>query len=322
MAGAFYSCTSMGKIAIQISVPPKYHISSEIRTIAILNRSINTDFMNFRNDSAENLLKNVKSLQNYRDSSASDSAVVIAARALFDSQRFDVVVPLQRNMRRIDNLSKLPPIDTTTIEQIREDFKVDAVLVLESFSEKISASFDLPWRRVIGQLDLTYDASWNLYQPGQQPPVLSLKSHDVLTWIGGLDKSHKEGMPQLPSIKDVLLTGGIESALDLAENISPIWINETRYYFFTGDKNIDAAIPLIKLNKWDEAAQIWKKYLSVSSKAVLSKIEYNLALTEEMNGDIDQAIEWATKSFRTMFSVPAENYLKYLAKRRLELDKL
>jgi hypothetical protein len=319
---AIYSFTPLDKIAIQVAVPPRYQISPEVKSIAILNRSMNNDFINFRRDSAENLLENIKAWQNYPDSAAADSAVLVAARAIFDSQRFDVVVPLERNIRRFDSYSKLPPMDTASIDQIRKDFKVDAVLVLESFSEKISGSFELPWRRIIGQLDLTYNSSWNFYQPGQKPPILSLFSRDVLSWTGGLDKSHKEGVPQLPSIKDALITGGILSGLDIVDQICPKWVDETRYYYSTGDSIIDAAVPLIKLNKWDEAAEIWKKYSSDSSISLRSMVEFNLALAAEMTGNLDEAIEWAGKSLKTKYSRVAELYLKDLDLRRSELERI
>jgi hypothetical protein len=316
-----FSCTSLSNIAIQVAIPPKYKISPDIRSIAVLNRSLNADFINFRHDSAENLINNIKYRQTFLDSTASDSAVLVAGRAIFESQRFEVVVPLQRNIWRIDQLSKLPPLDTTFISEVCKDFKVDAVLVLERFSEKINGSFYMPWRRAIGQLDLTYDSSWNLYQPGQKSPLLSLVSGDELYWTGGLDNSHKEGYSQLPSIKDALITGGIESGLTIAGQICPNWVDETRYYYSTGDKNIDAAISLIKSNKWEEATELWMKYAEVSSKSLRSMIEYNLALAAEMTGDLDRAIEWGVKSLKTKYSGFTELYLKYLVDRRSAMAK-
>lgn len=315
------SCTSLDKIPIQIAVPPKYQISPDIRSIAVLNRSMNAQFINFRNDSAENLIDNLKYRYEYLDSIASDSAVLVAAKAIFDSQRFDVVVPLRRNIWRDDHLSKLPPLDSAFINKICKDYKVDALLVLESFIEKISGSFEMPWRRAIGHLDLAYNSLWSLYRPGKYSPLLSLTAQDELYWTGGLDKSHKEGYSQLPSIKEMLVTGGIEAGWNIAGQICPDWIDETRYYYTTGDKNIDAAIPLLKANNWEDAKGIWLKYSDVSSKPLRSRIEYNLALASEMTGDLDQAIEWCGKSLKTKYSRIANLYLKYLKERRSTLAK-
>jgi hypothetical protein len=70
------------------------------------------------------------------------------------------------------------------------------------------------------------------------------------------------------------------------------------------------------LGKWEEAAEIWLKYSNVESKKLKSKIEFNLALSFEMTGDIDKAIEWGAKSYKTYYRNSTSKYLKILDRRR------
>ena len=63
------------------------------------------------------------------------------------------------------------------------------------------------------------------------------------------------------------------------------------------------------------------KYSTASPNSLRSKVEYNLALAAEMNGDIDLAIEWGIKSYKTKYSREADLYLKYLDLRRASLQK-
>jgi len=121
---------------------------------------------------------------------------------------------------------------------------------------------------------------------------------------------------QMPRTKEALIGGGIAAGLKLTGYISPHWVNQTRYYYQTGNKEIDTAIPLIQNNKWEEATAIWTKYASIRSKRIRSKVEYNLALAAEMNDDTDRAIEWGLKSFKTRYSKAIEVYLKALDKKR------
>ena len=116
----------------------------------------------------------------------------------------------------------------------------------------------------------------------------------------------------MPKTKEALIGGGIAAGLKMAGYISPKWITRTRYYFITGNNEIDAAIPLIKENKWEEAADIWAKFANVPSKRTRSKVEFNLALASEMNGNLDLAIEWGLKSFKTSYCFAIEEYLKTL----------
>ena len=126
------SSCSIKKIAIQVADPPKYQISPEVKSIAILNRSLNANFKDRLTDSPEDLVATLKE-NTFYDSSASDSALISASRAIFNSQRFDVVVPYQRDIWREDKAKMLQPLDTAFIKDICRDFKVDAVLVMEDF---------------------------------------------------------------------------------------------------------------------------------------------------------------------------------------------
>jgi hypothetical protein len=124
--------------------------------------------------------------------------LIVAARAIFDSQRFDVVVPLHRNIPIILVNCLL---DTSAINQICNDFKVDAVLVLE-FSEKYG-SFHLPWRRIIRQLVIIIHPEF--YQPGPASGIKSKVSRRPV--LGRTDNSHRGS--SAPLDKGLLITGGL-----------------------------------------------------------------------------------------------------------------
>lgn len=330
---AFYSCNTLGKISIQVSVPPKYPISPDIQSIAILNRSLTPKFADFDRDSLEKVLvKHDLALDTiFLDSVASDTAIQVTAKAIFESQRFDVVVPKERNIVREDNGGILNPLDMSYISDICKEFNVNGVLVLENFSEKIFTDFSTRRFNVgyqtgryikeyDGVINLSYKLGWRLYQPQLNPSVLRFEISDTIFWESS-DYSLKMMYNKLPSIKEALIGGGIASGQDMADKITPTWRDEIRRYYITGNKEIDAAIPLIKENKWEEAAEIWMKYSKVSPNSMRSKVEYNLALAAEMAGDIDLAIEWGIKSYKTKYSREAELYLKYLDLRRKELQK-
>ena len=286
-------------------------------------------FINLKPDSIEPRIdKNKLSLRGtILDSIASDTAVMVAARAIFESQRFDVVVPLERNIVRKGSDGLLAPLDSATINALCKDFNVDGILILEFFSEEVDREVNVKpsGARAVysGIINVEYNTNWRLYQSGHNPPVTGYVFKNEIFWkTRGYYYSANEMNKKLPTIKEALIGGGIASSLELTDSICPRWIDQIRYYYVTGNKNIDAAVPLIKLNKWDEASEIWKKYSSDSSISLRSKIEFNLALAAEMKGDLDRAIEWGAKSLKTKYSRPAELYLKDLVVRRSELEKL
>lgn len=322
------SCNTMQKISIQLATPPLHPVSQEVQSIAILNRSITGKFTNLDRDSLEKILvKSELDLDTVMlDSVAADTTIQVAAKALFESGRFDVVVPKQRNLKRSDKGGLLAPLDKNFIEGIRKDFKVDAVLVLENFSEKVitnlesrsflagfeSASFVNQYK---GTINVAYNLEWRLYQPDFNPPISRYNTKDTVFW-DSFDYSLRNMYDKLPSLKEALIGGGIASGVDMADNISPKWNDATRRYYKTGNKEADAAIPLIKSNQWEKAAEIWRKFSDASSKTLRGKVQFNLALAAEMTGNIDLAVEWAKKSYETHYSPQTVSYLKQLNERR------
>jgi hypothetical protein len=329
----FSSCAVTQKLPIQVAIPPKHPVSPKIQSLAILNRSVTPAFTNLQRDSLEKILLNddLKIDTIMLDSIAADTTIQIAAKTLFQSDRFDVVVPKERFIPRKDKGGLPAPLDSGFINRICKDYNVNAVLVLENFKERVVTDIKAEqynmgfesfrtYNEYSGVINVTYDLVWRLYQPTQMPPIVKFRTNDTVFW-SSFDYSLKNMYQKLPSLKEALIGGGIAAGVDMAENISPKWVNEVRRYYKTGKKEIDAAIPLIKENKWEDAAAIWKRYSSVSSKSLRGKIEFNLALASEMSGNIDQAIEWAEKSYNTHYTQQVQNYLKYLGQRRLVLRK-
>lgn len=323
---SIFSCSSLKNIGIEVAVQPEYPISEDIQSLVLLNRSMTNRFTNNKIDSLEKILiKNKMSMDTVlQDSIAADTVIRVAARALFESSRFDVVVPKERNIVRTDNEEMVKPLDISFINEICTDFNVDAVLILESFAEKLATKYYLNTNEgtyygakgYTASTDVAYFSEWRLYRPQDLKPVIRFQVGDSIFW-NAASYSLEDVYSQMPRTKEALIGGGIAAGLKMSEYISTKWVSQMRYYYVTGENEIDAAVPLIKNNKWEEAAIIWNKYASISSKTIRSKVEFNLALAAEMNGNLDLALEWGLKSFKSRYTKAIEVYLKALENKRI-----
>ena len=325
-----YSCTSLRDIGIQVAVTPEYPISEDIQSLALLNRSMNKLFTNIPSDTIEkNLFSNHMVLDAViQDSIVADTVIQVAAKSLFDSGRFDVVIPKDRNIFRNDSNIIINPLNISIIKDVCNNFNVDAVLVLESFAEQLSTKYwttkestdEYGTKAYEATTDITYVSEWRLYRPNELKTVIRFQVSDSIFWKD-FSYTLEDLYLKVPRTKDALLNGGVASGLKMAAYISPKWVNQNRHYFLTGNKEIDAAVPLIKDNRWEEAASIWTKFAANPSKSTRSKVEFNLALSAEMNGDIDRAIEWGLKSYNDKYLKVTEVYLKNLDNLRTEKKK-
>ena len=144
------SCVSTGRISIQVSVPAKRSLPNEIQSIVLMNRSMTPEFSDLNQDSLENLFirKKLKLDKVFLDSIAADTTLQALGNAMYESGRFDLVIPLRRNLPNINlsNKGQLPSLTLPQVKQICNEFKTDALLILESFSEKVNTSFHVERR--------------------------------------------------------------------------------------------------------------------------------------------------------------------------------
>ncbi|MEI6138855.1 MAG: DUF6340 family protein, partial [Mariniphaga sp.] len=141
----FVSCTSLRNIGIEVSNLPQYPISDDVQSLVVFNRSMSSMFTNQNGDSLEKyfLKKRMELDTLFLDSIASDTLIKVVAKAMFESGRYDVVIPKERNLYRYNFYDLDNPLDNDLINQFCNDFKVDAVLVLEDFIEHMKVVYTM-----------------------------------------------------------------------------------------------------------------------------------------------------------------------------------
>ncbi len=326
------SCKSNYAIlTIENSQPAIAELSNDVQSITLMNRSMNNQFQNHREDSLQMYFyrKGFQLSSIVLDSTAADTTIRALAALMFDSGRYDIVVPNELNLKRNVSYEILP--DTLNPDQVSEickKFNTDALMVLERFSTKTMADFSAEKYQdanaelvnsYYATLDLKYDAFFRIYKPGEKTLLKEIAISDTIYWESA-DYTQKGLFGKLPSVKQALINAGIKVALDVDSKVSPSWITEKRGYFLFKNKD-DRGQQFMNENNYEEAGKYWAFMAKSTNKNVRSKAEYNLALINELNGDLDKAIEYGLKSFYSQYRLQTEIYLKKLEARKTLLQK-
>jgi hypothetical protein len=263
------------------------------------------------------------------DSMAADTTIRALAELMFESGRYDVVIPVERNLIRNLSYEILP--DTLNHEQVSEictNFNTDALMVLERFYVKTMADFSE--QRIMNSgnssvnsynatLDMKYGAFFRIYKPGPKTLFREFEVSDTIYWESD-DYTLERLFGKLPSVKQALISAGIKVALDVDNKLSPTWVSEKRGYYLFRKKD-DPGQQFMNKNDYGQAGKYWSEMAQSKNKQIRSKAEYNLALVNELNGDIDKAIEYGLKSFYSFYRFQTEAYLKKLEARKKALEK-
>lgn len=321
------SCKSyFATITIENARPTKDELPSDIQSITLMNRSINDQFQNYQEDSLQMYFyRNGYQLSKIvLDMEASDTTILALANLLIESGRYDVVVPVERNIRRDSTYDVLPDtLNAELVGKICREYNTDALMVMERFYTKTMADYTSERYSdpstgynysYYASLDLKYGAHFRIYKPGNKPLFKEIELVDTIYWESA-DYTQERLFSKLPTIKQALINAGIKVALDIDSKISPSWIPEKRGYFLFHSTN-DRGQQLMNENNYEEAGKWWAELAASKNKKIRSKAEFNLALVNELNGDIDAAIDWCLKSYYSQYRYQTEVYLKKLQARK------
>ena len=325
------SCVSTQNIRIEIPQKSQKELPAEIQSLTLVVRTVDERFTDTPADTIQKKFyqKRFNSDTVIYDIQAVDTALIALGELLFESGRYDFVIPENRFLQFEKNafLSQEMPWDEA--EMLCKQYQTDAVLSIEHFQTRVQASFDTesfydPYSQsfnsaAVAEMQVSYEALFRVYYPAQKKILLREFVRDTIFWEDA-DISTRELFKRFTPVKTALTEAGIALALDFSEMISATWREEKRSFFVKGNKDIRNAGVFAVSGDFDNAKAIWQRIEETAkSKTLKSKVQYNLALASEINGDLKSAVEWALKSYENMYRQITYQYLEILKKRNREL---
>ncbi len=327
------SCVSTKSILIEIPQQAKKELPHSIQSLTLVSRTVNNRYTNLDADSLQNIFYrhnfNYDTIVN--DLQAVDTTLKALGELLFESGRYDFVIPENRFLKFNKNSFFNTAMSWEEVKKLCEMYNTDAVLSLDYFKTRVSTNYKKEsfydprtdgfiWES-LAQMKISYEALFRVYDPVQEKIILKEFMRDTLVWED-IDHTVEELFRNFTPVKDALSETGIAIALDFSEKIGTIWRKERRNFFYKGDKKLKEAALLIDKNDWGAAMVLWKELAgNTKSKSVKSKAEFNVAVGNELQGNIDEAIQWALKSYDSMYQQVTYDYLKVLQRRKNELKK-
>ena len=212
------------------------------------------------------------------------------AGALADSKYFDQVIICDSALQlRSTDLSIDPKLSSQEIDRLSDDLGVDMLISMErlwvetSKKEVLYPGWDIP----IPVVQSTVTPVVRLYLPGRAQPLSTISLSDSIYWEMGT-----------PLSEDIILTEASKLAANkIANYLAPSWSETERLYFSGGCVEMRDAAVYLREGSWQEAQDTWKElYNRLRKGKTKSKSAYNIALSYEMLGDIEEAQRWIQTS--------------------------
>lgn len=325
------SCSATNVLTMSAKQPAPVHIASDVQHIGIINRSMPAE----GNSGLDVLDKILTAEGKNLDKDGAEAAIASVKSELQRLQRFDHVVVLEDIDEVKKGLGIVPAaLSWDQVDKICEEYDVDVLFSLAYYDTDTKASvqateMDLPnpvgikvkVPAVAITLRTQIQNGWRIYDPATKQILDNQTFNNNLT-NSGSGINPMKAIKTIMNRKEQVVQASSNVGSYYARRITPQSKRVKRDYFVKGTDKFELAMRRAQSGKWDSAAELWQQEVSNSDGKIAGRACYNMAIINEINGDLDKALEWAQTSYSEYDTKEALRYINILKYRKSQMRRL
>lgn len=317
---AAVSSCKMNDLYLNVLQPAPVTLSPEIRKIGIINRSVPTD-----ETKLVDIVDKILSLEGSdldRDGAMESIAGLTEELKLND--RFSEVKSLKDIDFRASAVGVLPPqLSWDIVEKVCNETGMDALFALERFDTDTRLNYSthnteiktplgsIPGIEHDAAMETIIKTGWRIYDPALKTIPDEFNFAESLVFHAkGINPVAAAG--SLLGRKDAVKQVSRNAGHSYAMRIIPFRLRVTREYFVKGTDNFKIARRKAQNGKWDEAGSLWETETGNSKSKIAGRASFNMAVINEINGNLEDALGWAQKAWEDYKIRPALEYARIL----------
>jgi hypothetical protein len=232
------------------------------------------------------------------------------------------VFPARLDWDYVTELCKTNGIDVLfSLEFYDTDTHATYQLTNRELPNSLGINVKIPYHKVT--LNTQIKNGWRIYDPYEKIVLDEFSSAAFVSSVG-------EGVNPLKAVEAAIARE--EGVIDRSQyignqyawRIRPVKKRIARDYFVRGSDNFKVAKRKAQTGDWDGASLLWERELGNPKRKVAGRATYNMAIINEINGNLEKAIEWATRSYteyRTKEALRYMHLLNYRVAEQAELER-
>jgi hypothetical protein len=323
------SCSTQ-QLYLNVVEPAPVTVPPYIKSVGVINRSIATD-----KTKALDALDKAFSLEGVNlDKDGAMESIRGLSDELMKNTRFNEVKTLNDIDFRTRALVDFPaPLTWEIVGQICTETKNDALFALEKFDTDTHLNYStrkvaiktplgsIPGLEHQADMETLVKTGWRIYDPSSKT-ILDEFIYDESVVFTGRGINPLVAAAALVGRKDAVNQVSNKSGQGYAMRIIPYRLRVMRDYYVKGTNNFKIAKRKAQVGKWDEAGVLWENETTNSKTKVAGRACYNMAIINEINGDLNSALKWAQKSYEDTNNKLALRYVRILQNRQYKNDVL
>ena len=329
----FVGCGATNNLTMSAVDPAPVNLSKDVTRIGIINRSLPSE----GNKAADKIDKLLSAEGLNLDKEGSEAAILALKEHLERNESIQEIVIIDDLDHLRKGLGVFPSaLNWNEIENLCEEYKVDAIFSLAFYDTDTKVSYKATMMEIPNELgvkvsvpahELTLNTlvenGWRVYDPYQNRIADELVLRDPVVSIGqGINPI--KAYEAILGRKEAVLTTSKYMGRDYAQRLLPYKHRVNRDYFVRGTDNFKIAQRRAQAGDWDGAAILWQQETANPDPKVAGRACYNMAISNEINGNLEAAMQWASKSYtdyNNNYALSYLNTLKYRARQKEVLNR-
>jgi len=323
------SCSSMNSLTIPVTEPAPVYLPSSIQSVGIINRSLPSE----KNKQMDDIDKFLSVEGKNFDIDGANASVQGLFDELKKNERFAELKIIEVDNMKNPGMGVFPaPLTWNQVAQICEQQQVDALFALSFYDTDAKVNYNanpvkintplgvsLPMVETEVTIRTLIKTGWRIYDPSNEiiQDEFNMTSEQVSS---GRGINPMNAAQAVIGRKEAVMQISNGLGQEYALRILPYRHRVNREYYVKGTDNFEVGRRRAQTGNWDGAAELWEKETTNSKAKIAGQAYYNMAIINEINGNLEEAIDWASKAYADYRNKPALDYLKIL-KNRLYRDE-
>ncbi len=329
IALAAMSCKT-NELYLNIVQPAPVTISKDIKTVGIIDRTTPSD-----ETKTLDVIDKVLSLEGKDlDSLGTIESIKGVTEELTRNDRFEEVRLLSDLKFKTSNTGMFPsPLTWDQVEGICTTQGVNALFALEMYDTDTHVNYstqpvqiktplgNIPGLEHLASMETIVKTGWRIYSPADNAILDEYVVAESVVFEGrGINPI--AAASALLNWKDAVKDVSMKAGIIYARRLLPYNLNVTREYYVKGTDNFKIAKRKAQMGKWNEAAVLWEKETANLKMKIAGRATYNMAIINEINGDLEAALSWAQKSYENFRIKLGLRYSHIIENRMYDLNLL
>lgn len=331
LAACGFGCSATNTVTMSVQEPAVVQLPSSMERIGIINRSDTGD-----QSSVMERIDRVLSAEG--QNLDRDGALQSVTGLLEELQRFEMFETIESpGIGRLENpgFGVFPsPVSWNEIDNVCREHHLDGLFSLEFYDTDSKIDYSTERVTIDGPLGVKIPAlehhatvetiiktGWRIYDNDSRRMLDEfVVTESFIT--SGKGTNPTEAVSAITGRNELVKRVSNEIGRFYAGRVVPYWIRVRRDYYVKGSDNLERAKRRAQTGNWDGAAELWLEDTDHPKSKVAGRAHYNMAIINEINGNLDEAVSWAREAYEEYGDKRALGYVRILERRQASLVAL